>query len=136
MNPGREIALVDYVGRRVGEPFTWGLVDCNVLGLECFDIVAGTALANLVRGRYATRLGALRFWRAHGGRILGYAQAGAWRIGPRHMAVGDFVLASWRGVTAAHVCMGSHVASATPERGVCLVRPRDLDPGWTAWRVF
>ena len=61
MDIKHEIKLHNFIKASLNRPFAWGECDCNVYALDVIDAVYDTDLASLIRGKYKTEKGAIRF---------------------------------------------------------------------------
>lgn len=125
------VALVRLARERLGSPFAWGSMDCNTLALEFLDLLTGGDLRSEVAGRYATELGAVRFWRRFRLRwISGLADAyGAVEVPRGFVATGDFIIVELDRFQSAHVChTPGRIVAADPEHGVHERRLSASDP--------
>lgn len=133
--------LSKFLREREGKPFKWGQTDCNVLALQCLDILTGMTrphFALIAQGRYSTEAGALAFATTYPmslGRIL--AMAGAQEV-KGDCQPGDFILVQREGEPwlRAHICLNdSMCASSTPEHGIIIIPCTWVEPGHTIMRL-
>jgi hypothetical protein len=77
--PGWEERLFEVVADHSRRPFSWGGMDggsdCHMMAMDAVKAVTGTDPYAEERGRYTTRIGALRRFTARGFRWLGDAYA-------------------------------------------------------------
>ena len=95
--PGWELRLLEVVADHSRRPFAWGGVgggsDCHMMAMDAVVAVTGADPYADERGRYSTRRGALRRFRARGFGWLGEAYAAVLdEIPPAHAQRGDIGL--------------------------------------------
>jgi cell wall-associated NlpC family hydrolase len=77
--PGWEERLIEVVADHSRRPFSWGGKgggsDCHMMAMDAVAAITGTDPYADERGRYATRIGALRRFTSRGFRWLGDAYA-------------------------------------------------------------
>src|SRR4051794_35234562 len=62
--------LSRFLDRTRDEPFAWGVNDCALRACSAVEAITGVDIADALRGRYHTELGAARTIRAFAGRTL------------------------------------------------------------------
>lgn len=132
MNAGAEIEAA--IARWCAEPFSWGTSDCLTALADVIQALRGYDFAHHFRGRYRTKIGALRVTHSHGG-ILGALQEAAaerdWlEIDPKGARTGDLGVVLKPAFTAALRC-GRHWVCRT-EHGAASVASERIE---RAWRV-
>lgn len=130
--PGWERALREEIRAARSRTFSWGKFDCGMFVCDCVRAMTWTDIAASLRGRYQTRLGAMRVCRGSLERtaeLIGKA-FGLPEIDPRQASRGDVVFLSTR--TLAIVGLDGVTAFGVGPQGL-EQRPRSE---WLrAWRV-
>ena len=121
MNPKTEAALARFARSRNGQPFQWGLCDCNTIALEALDLLMGTQIAFEVFGQYSTPSEANVFYSTYRRSWIGIDGMGT-EIKPPFASSGDFLVASDGPFHVPHVVIGPHALTCAPETGVFLCR--------------
>ncbi len=99
----------------------WGTCDCNVFALEALDAAYDTALAALIRGRYKTQAGAVRYRRrSRWGSFIRLVEEAGFAAGKRGFEqTGDLLVVAEPGKwEMVHIYLGDRVVSAFPREGV------------------
>jgi len=105
--PDWESRLAAYLAGEHGQPFAWGSRDCVLFAAGAIEALTGEDPAAEVRGRYATRIGALRRMKAEGAKEVGdLLDARLPRVAVGHARRGDLVLAENAGTLALGVVIG------------------------------
>jgi hypothetical protein len=127
--------LADAIKAASGRPFSWGEHDCFLWASGVVAAMTGTDPAASVRGRYASRRGAVRVVRELGcSDFLGVFRqllTGFDEIDPFRARRGDLVAVPQGGDAAMGICNGDVVVAPGSE-GLSRV---GLDRAITAWRV-
>ena len=130
-----EQALYKFVEERRLAGFGWGVNDCNILCLYWLDILAGTNTVDLLKGKYKTAIGAAKFQKKFGQRLIeGIKEHGGVEIEPGFQQEGDFIITHDEKWDCGHICLGQYLLSAGPESG-CTVYKLDAFSGYTVLRV-
>ncbi len=115
------VRLVEWAEHRLGQPFAWGQVDCVMLALEAYDLLAAAdpGVAEAWRGRYDSELSGAQLARDENTDLRGLlAGLGCVPVARGFQQRGDLILA-WNGLYwCAHVCFGVQSLSARPESAV------------------
>ena len=135
-------ALYEWAEARLGDAFEWGRTDCALLMLEACDIIRGTDDATDYRGRWQTRIGAIRYIAETETPSDYLRKAGARTVALHFQQAGDILLAQGEAYPdfrdCAHVCLGRRSLTADPEQGVVNVITGELtalDPPPLIWRL-
>ncbi len=120
MDIKHEILLVNFIEKSLGRPFAWGESDCNIFALETMDAVFGTVLADEIKGRYYTELGAFNFRRRSrwGSFINLLEESGFTKIPKGFEQVGDLLIVEDPRWEMVHVCLGIDAVSSLPGEGI------------------
>lgn len=101
--PDWEDRLSDYLGRHREAVFAWGRLDCVLFAAGAVAAMTGEDPAAHLRGRYATKIGAMRKLHAEGARgVADLASVRFAEVGPAFARRGDLVLAQ----ESLGVCIG------------------------------
>ncbi len=121
---GWEVRLFEVLRDHEARPFSWGGVtggrpdggsDCHMLAMDACRAVTGIDPYPDERGRYATRIGALRLFSARGFRWLDDAYAAVFeRVPPMLAQRGDIGLVSCDGADCACVVVGAEAIGKSP----------------------
>lgn len=112
-------------------PFSWGAHDCCAFAAACVEAVTGIDHFAAWRGRYRSRMGAMRWIAEAGGLPVLVSRALGEPDLPGRAQRGDVVLIGTRAGFALGVCVGSTIACAGPQ-GVTFV---PLNEGLQCWHV-
>jgi hypothetical protein len=123
---GWEEKLFKFVDDTLGEPFEWGVRDCNIYALECQDIIYETEFANQARKKFNDKKSALAFQRKRGNLKEGLKGEGYVDIKKNFWQTGDVILVESDGFLAGHVCMGNKAVGVVEGHGVILFPIQDL----------
>lgn len=129
-----EDRLAKYASGLVSKPFVWGQTDCVALAARAVDCIYGTNwFANVVtwESESEAREACARM------SVEQYLEAqGATQVDTQAAVTGDILVGVHDDLWTVYVVTGTHVLSSMPDRGVILLRLRDLS-GLTlhCWRL-
>jgi hypothetical protein len=109
--------------------FCWGAHDCCLFAADALAAITGADLASDLRGKYASRLGAARLLKKHGG-LRAIADARLERIPTLAAGRGDIVLIETPEGDALGVCLGRQIAAQGSEGLVFM----GMERAEAAWR--
>ena len=119
------VRLVEWAEARLGKSFAWGQVDCVILCLEVYDLLAGSAgsaevdgsaVAEAWRGRYASELEGVKLARDENTDLRACLEAlGCTAVRPGYQQRGDLILVPNGLYWCGHVCFGTLSLSVRPE---------------------
>ena len=126
VNPASEIALHQYVGSLLGEPFCFGKNDCPLFAAGALDVMFGGDRRERMTGLWNDQKTAWKYMRKNGSIADHLRAEGCVNIDPAYMQTGDFVIMSrklahdrqWHSVG---INLGKKVAIVTDEQGVILI---------------
>ncbi|MFA7505300.1 MAG: hypothetical protein WCZ28_11420 [Burkholderiaceae bacterium] len=129
---GWESALADYLAAHRAAVFAWGDCDCVLFAAGAVAAMTGSDPAAEVRGRYRTRIGAMRKLRGRGWASLeGMMDAHFAQVPPAFAQRGDIVMANG----SLGVCIGRTALFVGEEGGAPELVSLPLASWSQAWRV-
>jgi len=132
-----EPALISWAESRLGRPFIWGETDCNVLALEALDVITNGNNVAIAKGKYHSKLGAIRFLARLGKGLADVVkEADGVEIDTCRYKTGDFLIMDHTAYEMAHVYLDGRLFSSHPETGVRLFKPVDQALTRAAFTVY
>lgn len=111
--------LVEFVEAHAETPFSWGGHDCVLFAAGAVAAVTGEDPAAEIRGRYRTRLGALRLIRARGfDDLAGVLAARFGQVAPAMARRGDLGFVAGGEGPSIVVCVGDRFVGPREPRGL------------------
>ena len=120
LGPKEHADLITFLEGQIGQPFIWGVRDCNILAGRCLDIILGTRHTDQVVGKYRDAAAAAMFQASHCTFKEILIDEGAMSIDPQDCTMGDFLLEQAKGEPwiRAHFCVGQWIVGVLEKGGV------------------
>jgi hypothetical protein len=131
MNTTQEIALHQYVGSLIGEPFCFGKNDCPLFAAGALDAMFGGDRKKRMTGLWNDKKSAWKYMRQNGSIADHLRAEGCVNVDLPYMRTGDFIIMSrrlahekrWHSVG---IFLGRKIAIVTDDDGVILVDQQNL----------